>query len=224
MDNSISYLRGALIAYPPGGYPQTKRVIPFRFNPESLSRQISIEQGQGGAGAESGAGAGGSAPDEQGADATSGTLKESFTVQLRVDFADRIEGANSLPPELGVAPEIAALEELLYPAEAENTAPSDGSEPVQARPQRWTVLFVWGRKRVYPIRITGVTINETMHNTQLNPVRAEIDVSAEVLGEADARDNVAVSSALAHTAAERRKMAEDFFSKTASQSSNILPF
>lgn len=106
MDNSISYLRGALIAYPPGGYPQTKRVIPFRFNPESLSRQISIEQGQGGAGAESGAGAGGSAPDEQGADATSGTLKESFTVQLRVDFADRIEGANSLPPELGVAPRL----------------------------------------------------------------------------------------------------------------------
>ena len=70
-----------------------------------------------------------------------------------------------------------------------------GTEPTRARPQRWTVLFVWGRKRVYPIRITGMTINETSHNTELNPVRAEIEVAAEVLSEADARDNVAVSSA-----------------------------
>ena len=44
----INYLRGAFIAYEPGGYPDRKRVIPFRFNPESLSRQLSIEQGAGG--------------------------------------------------------------------------------------------------------------------------------------------------------------------------------
>jgi hypothetical protein len=68
-----------------------------------------------------------------------------------------------------------------------------------------------------------MTINETSHNSQLNPVRAEIEVTAEVLGEADARDNVAVSSALEFTASNRRQMAHDFFEQTASQSSNILP-
>ena len=83
-----------------------------------------------------------------------------------------------------------------------------GTEPTRARPQRWTVLFVWGRKRVYPIRITGMTINETSHNTELNPVRAEIEVAAEVLSEADARDNVAVSSALEFTASNRRQLAQ----------------
>jgi hypothetical protein len=224
----IKYLRGAFIAYEPGGYPDRKRVIPFRFNPEGLSRQLSVEQGEGGApgseaGAAAGGGGGGGAPAEQGADASSGTLKESFSVQIRMDFADRVEGASSLPAELGIAPEIAALEELLHPVESESQAPSDGSEPTRARPQRLTVLFVWGRKRVYPIRITGITINETSHNSQLNPVRAEVDVSAEVLGETDARDNVAVSSALEFTANNRRQMAQSFFDQTQSQGANILP-
>ena len=224
MDETVNYLRGAFIAYEPGGYPDRKRVVPFRFNPESLSRQLSVEQGEGGgAGAATTPAGSSDAPTEQGADASSGALKEAFSVQIRVDFADRIEGAGDLPAELGIAPEIAALEELLQPVESETEAPSDGTEPVQARPQRWTVLFIWGRKRVYPIRITGMTINETSHNAQLNPVRAEIDVAAEVLGEADARDNVAVSSALEFTAGNRREMAQSFFDRTASQSSNILP-
>jgi hypothetical protein len=205
--------------------PDKKRTIPFRFNPESLSRSISVEQGEGGAaGTEAGAApAAGSAPGEQGADASSGTLKESFSVLVRVDLADRVQGADRLPAELGILPEIAALEELLYPVEAETDAPSDGTEPTRARPQRWTVLFVWGRKRVYPVRITGMTVNETDHNAELNPVRAEIDVALEVLGETDARDNVAVSSALDFTASNRRQMAQSFFDETASQSSNVLP-
>ena len=46
MIESTSYLRGAFIAYESGGYPDKKRVIPFRFNPESLSRSLSVEQGQ----------------------------------------------------------------------------------------------------------------------------------------------------------------------------------
>ena len=46
MNQEISYLRGALIAYEPDGYPDKKRVIPFRFNPESLARQMSVEKGQ----------------------------------------------------------------------------------------------------------------------------------------------------------------------------------
>jgi hypothetical protein len=226
--SETKYLRGAFIAYEPGGYPDRKRVIPFRFNPEALSRQLSVEQGEKGApGTEAGAGAGGGgstgAPQEQGADASSGILKESFSVQIRVDLADRVEGVSALPAILGIAPEIAAIEELLYPVESEAQATSDGTEATHARPRGWTVLLIWGRKRVYPIRITGITINETWHNAALNPVRAEIDVSAEVLGEADARDNPAVSSALKFTADNRRQLAQFFFDLTQSQGSFILP-
>ena len=184
---------------------------------------MSIEQGEGGGtGSRAAPQSGGNAPSEQGADASSGALKEAFSVQIRVDLADRVEGATQLPVELGIAPEVAALGELLYPAESEAAAPSDRDRVDPSAPQRWTVLFVWGRKRVYPIRITGMTINETSHNAELNPVRAEIEVAAEVLSEADARDNVAVSSALEFTASNRRQLAQASSTRPRARSSNIL--
>jgi hypothetical protein len=183
MADEISYLRGAFIAYDPGGYPARKRVIPFRFNPEPLSRQISVEQSATGGGTEGAAPAGqGNTANEQSADSSLGTLKETFSVLVRLDFADRVEAARNLPPELGVAPEISAMEDLMYPAEPEDPAPPAGDEPVRQRLPRPTVLFVWGRKRVVPVRITQITVNEAVDNNQLLPVRAELDVACEVLG------------------------------------------
>lgn len=222
MTEPVAYLRGAFIAYEPGGYPNgDKRVVPFRFNPETLSRAFQVEQGKSGSGTEGakkGAGKG-----SQGADASSGTVKQTFTVQVRLDFDDRHDSASSLPAELGIMPELSALEGLLYPAESPSDASSDGKEPVKARQQRPTILFVWGKKRVIPVRITGMTINETRFNTELAPLRAEVDVQLEVLAEADAKDNKAVSDALAHTGSKRAEMAKQFLDATASQGTNILP-
>ena len=42
-------------------------------------------------------------------------MKESFTVQIRLDFADRDEAVSGLDEEFGIAPEIAAIEDLLLP-------------------------------------------------------------------------------------------------------------
>ena len=223
MTESTSYLRGAFIAYESGGYPDKRRLIPFRFNPESLSRSLSVEQGQSGSGTEGSASSTSSTASGGASDASSGSVKESFKVLVRVDFADRLEAAQNLPAELGVAPEIAAIEDLLYPAESEAEASSDGTEPVRQKLPRPTVLLVWGRKRVLPVKITGLTINEAMYNSQLNPVRADIEVSIEVLGELDAADNEAVKSALAFTSKNRRDLAKQFYDNTADQSSNILP-
>ncbi len=223
MSLELSYLRGALIAYEPHGYPDAKRVIPFRFNPETLARQLAVEAAPSGTRTEGAAGGAAAPAAEQSADATMGPLKETFSVQIRLDFADRDESVSNLDEEFGILPEIAALEDLLYPAESESDTSSDGTEPVHARRARPTVLLVWGRKRVLPVRIASLTINESVHNNLLNPVRAEIDASLEVLGEADAANDPAVRSALDHTAAGRRELAKMYYDNTASQGSNILP-
>ena len=224
MNPELNYLRGMFVAYEPGGYPDKKREIPFRFNPESLSRQLSVEQAQAAGGTEGAQPAGGGAAgDGQAADAAAGPTKESFSVQIRLDFADRLEAIQELPEEYGVAPEIAAIEDLLYPVETEAAAASGDAAPVQQRQPRPTVLFVWGRKRILPVRITSITVNETDYNTELYPVRAEIDVSLEVMGEADARENDAVKDALSFTAGNRRQMAQMFYERTADQASTILP-
>ena len=222
--NELGYLRGAFIAYEPGGYPDKKRVIPFRFNPESLSRSVTVEAGQSGGGVEGAAPGAAAAPaGEASAAAGSGTLKESFSIQIRLDFADREESVSNLDEEFGIAPEIAAIEELLYAAETESESSSDGTEPVRPARPRPTVLLVWGRKRVLPVRIASLKIDESVYNNHLNPVRAEIEASLEVLGEAEARNDPAVRSALDHTNAGRRELARMYYENTASQGSNILP-
>ena len=151
-----------------------------------------------------------------------GTIKETFSVAIRLDFADRDDSMTLMNPVLGIAPEIAAIEDLLYPAETQADASSDGTEPVKAARARPTVLFVWGRHRIVPVRIASLKIDETLHNPLLYPVRAEIEASLEVLGEADAKNDPAVSAALHHTDNSRRDLARQFYENTSLQGS-ILP-
>lgn len=222
MVEKINFKSGAFAVYEPEKPDAISRFIPFRFNPETLSRQLAIEQGQGGGG-QTGTGgqSSGNSSEEQGADANSGTLKESFTVLLRFDLAERYQPGSEMKSEFGIAYEVAALEELMYPAEASSQQPSDGSEAVRSRAQRPLVLFIWGEKRVLPVRITGMTINETLFNNLLYPVRAEIEVSLQVLSEADARGNTRVNSALNFTATERRKLAQTYLETTSEQGTNV---
>ena len=114
-----------------------------------------------------------------------------------------------------------ALEEARRGGATEAEAPSDGREPVRARGRRPIVLFIWGERRVVPVKITGMSIAETFFNGKLYPVRAEIEVGLEVLGEAEARDNARVKSSLGFTAANRRKMARLYLDTTADQGTSI---
>jgi len=225
----LNYARGGFIVYAPGGYPDQKRVIPFRFNPESLVRTVAVQAAPAGGGVQgaqarssaSGPAAAASA-DAAGGDQSSGALKETFSVVIRLDFADRQESLTGFDDKEGIAPEIAAIESLLYPATVASHAASDGTEPVRVAAARPTVLFVWGPNRVVPVRITQLKIDEAVYNNLLNPVRAEIEATLEVVGTAEARDDKAVQAALDHTDQERKRLAESFFQHTAAQSTNAL--
>jgi len=220
MADSINFKNGAFAIYEPDDPATLSRFIPFRFNPETLQRQLAMEQGEGGGGAGGGGGAANEG-NEQGADANTGTLKETLSVLVRFDLADRADRGSSIPVEFGVLPEISALEDLLHPGEAATDLPSDGSEPVKARAKLPTVLLLWGEMRVLPVLITGMTINETLFDNKLYPVRAEVEVSLQVLGETDARDNTRVRSALDFTGTNRRNLAQLFLDNTASEGANV---
>jgi hypothetical protein len=219
MSDTVNFTQGAFAIYEPDDTALLSRFIPFRFNPEGLTRQLALEQAQ--AGGSAAAPGSTEAQGEQGADAGSGTLKESVSVLLRFDLAERVASLSALPVEYGVMPEIAALEDLLHPAETEAEAPSDGSEPVRARGRLPLVLFIWGERRVMPVKITGMTIAESLYNAKLYPIRAEVEVSLELLGDAEARDNTRVRGALDFTAANRRKMARLYLDNTAAQGTSI---
>jgi len=219
----IKYERAGFIAYEPQTYPSSRRLIPFRFNPEGLSRTVNVQGGQKPPGVESGRGAAPPPSGEAPADGGAATVKESFTIHIRLDFADRGPGLTTLAEQYGIAPEIAAIEDLMYPAPSAADASSDGTEAVRAASPRPTVLLVWGRRNVVPVRITSLKIDETVYNTALHPVRAEIEAALEVLGEAEARADLTVRSALDKLTSDRRILAQMYYENTWVQGSSILP-
>lgn len=220
------YLRGCFVAYDQGAWPESqsaagkKRVIPFRFNPESLSRSFSIEQGSGGEGVDTATTASGSGSAEQSSGSTSGSVKQSFSLTLRFDLHDGLAGLKAADAvlsgsgNLGVLPELAALEDLVYAAESDTSAPSDGAEPTPTAESPPTLLFVWGRNRVFPVKITGMTVNETEYDRELNPVRAEVEVQLEVLGRLDAANNPLVSKVIDDTTSRRREWAKKYLERS----------
>jgi hypothetical protein len=220
----IKYTRGAFIAYEPDGYPDKKREIPFRFNPEAISRTVAVEAGSSGGGVEGAAPAAAAAPAaDTKADAAAGALKESFSIQIRLDFDDRGEAAAGIDDRYGIAPEIAAIEDLLYPALTEAEKAADGKGPVSPARPRPTVLLVWGSVRILPVRIASLKIDESVYNAELYPVRAEIEASLEVLGEAEGLSHTGVKAALDHTNQARRRLA-DLYYKNSGSKGPTLPY
>lgn len=46
-------------------------------------------------------------------------------------------------------------------------------------------LFIWGAGRIVPVRVTALTITETLYDSALNPVHAQAQISLRVLTPAE---------------------------------------
>jgi hypothetical protein len=42
-------------------------------------------------------------------------------------------------------------------------------------------LFIWGAKRIVPVRLTDFSITEEAHDPSLNPIRAKVSLGLRVL-------------------------------------------
>lgn len=170
-------LRGGLVLIDPDlGIPL--RVITLQYNPDSLSRTFQIQ----GVGAESG--------DHVEALRLKGPPAESIKLDAEIDAADQLEipSKNPLAPLLGIYPQIAALEALVYPSAGQVLANVIQASlgvleivPMQAP----LTLFVWGRTRVLPVRITELSITEEAFDPNLNPLRAKVSLGMRVLNQND---------------------------------------
>ena len=43
------------------------------------------------------------------------------------------------------------------------------------------MLFVWGVQRIVPVRVTALSTNETLYDSSLNPIHAEVTITLRVL-------------------------------------------
>jgi hypothetical protein len=163
---------GIVILDPRSG--RVVQVIPMQYNPDTVNRTLQ-PQGVTGEGA-----------DRSQALRLTAPAVETIKLDAEIDATDGLERPDEHPDtaRLGIGPQLAALELLLYPPSerliANNALQASGTleiTPIEAP----LTLFVWGSQRVVPVRLTDLSVTEEAFDPQLNPLRARVSLSLRVL-------------------------------------------
>jgi hypothetical protein len=145
-------------------------VIAFQYNPEKLSRSIQPQN----MGSQSG--------DRSEVTRLTGPPVETIKLDAQIDATDDLESGNATTA--GIYPQLSALEMLVYPKSAQviaNTVLLAAGTIEIVPPMAPFTLFIWGWKRVLPVRLTDFSITEEAFDTNLNSIRAEVSLSLRVL-------------------------------------------
>ena len=163
---------GLVLVDPASG--RVLRVLALQYNPDTLTRSLQPQ-------AVAGDGA-----DRSQALRLKGPPVETIKLDAEIDATDALEAPDRNPDaaKLGIAPQIAALETLLYPASGQLIANDalQGVGTLEIAPvEAPLVLFVWSPRRVVPVRVTDLSVTEEAFDAQLNPIRAKVSLSLRVL-------------------------------------------
>jgi hypothetical protein len=187
-------LKGALVEFMPTFLPiPLPNVIVFQYNPEKMTHTWTQPEA---------ARTGG--PETSNPLAVQGMPGETFSFTIAIDAYDEIADgsapAATLAAASGIYSRLAALEMLLYPASAgqpgltgavsaavSSALSGAGSGPARQVPQSVmpVTLFIWGPGRIVPVRVTGLTITETLYDPALNPTHAQAQLTLRVLTPAE---------------------------------------
>lgn len=153
------------------------RTVALQYNAETLNRTLQAQ----GAGDEG---------DRLEALRLTGPPVETISLDAEIDAADQLAAPERHPDvaELGLHPQLAALETIVYPdsrqVEANRGLAQSGTlgiAPVEAP----LTLFVWGAQRVLPVRLTDFSVAEEFFDPALNPLRARVSLRMRVLSATD---------------------------------------
>jgi len=177
------YMRGALVEMMPTFLVPLPNVIVFQYNPESITHAWTQPEA-----ADAGPGANPLA--------VKGLPGESFTFTLAMDAGDMIADgsvvAQGIATVSGIYTRLAALEMLQFPSNTGDAllgvvsaAFGGGAATATPRPipdaSIPVVLFIWGPERIVPVRVTSLSISETLYDAALNPTHAEAQITLRVL-------------------------------------------
>ena len=157
---------GLVLVDPVLGTPQ--RIIVMQFNPDTVSRSLAPQTTTG----ESG--------DRSEALRLTGPAIETWTFEADIDATDQFD----TPSPDGILPQLALLELLIHPPVARLRANQvlAAAGTIEIAPVETPLaLWVWGNKRVLPVRLTELGISETLFDANLNPVRATVSLGLRVL-------------------------------------------
>ena len=109
---------------------------------------------------------------------------ETIKLDAEIDAADQMELGDTQTTDVGIHPQLAALETIVYPTKAQldngNRLASSGTLEIAPMLAPLT-LFIWSRNRIVPVRITDFSITEEAFDPSLNPLRAKVSIGMRVL-------------------------------------------
>jgi hypothetical protein len=97
--------------------------------------------------------------------------REIISFVAAFDASDALANRDPLATQNGLLPVLSALELLMYSQGPANTQP--------------LIVFVWGSRRVLPVRVTSLQIVEQIFDSKLNPIQAQVSITLLSLKDAD---------------------------------------
>lgn len=167
--NNPKILKAALISMSvTNPVPQ---MIVLQYNPAELSRQLEPDFEKTG-------------DTPTGTNLLAGPATETIQMTARISAVDQLQASDATAMAFGIYPQLATLELMLFPSA---TSIIQGLTEMALGvleiipPETPLTVFVWGPQRVLPVQITSYSVSETMHDTRLNPIDAEVTMAMKVL-------------------------------------------
>ncbi len=169
--NSPKILKGGIVLID-ATTAAVKRIISLQYNPDTLTRSFQIR------------GVGGETGDRSEALRLKGPPAETIKLEAEIDVTDQLELADGQATQVGLYPQLAALELIVYPTSdqlsSNHQLAQAGTLEVVAMEAPLS-LFVWSRNRILPVRLTEFSITEEAFDVNLNPIRAKVSLGMRVL-------------------------------------------
>ena len=171
--NSPKILKGGIVLIDAES-GRVLRIISLQYNPEKMTRTMQVQA------------AGGDGGNRSEALRFKGPAIETFKLEADIDAADQLEFPEQYRSvvENGIQPQVAMLESLIYPTSGqllERNAMSQSGMLEIAPMEEPLALFVWGKNRIVPVRVTDFSVTEEAYDPALNPIVAKVSIGLRVL-------------------------------------------
>ena len=170
---SPKLIKGGLVLVDPES-AQVQRVISLQYNADTLTRKLAVQE------------VGGEAGSRAEPTRFKGPALETISFEADIDATDQLEfpDKNANATAFGIAPQLAVLEALSNPtaAQLQKVDSQASSGTLEITPMLAPLLlFVWGKTRIIPVKLTDFSITEEAFDPALNPIRAKVSFSLRVL-------------------------------------------
>ena len=170
--NSPRIIKGGIVLIDPTT-AAVRRIIALQYNPDTLTRTLQVQ-------------AVGAEGDRLEALRLKGPPNETLKLDAEIDATDQLEfpDDNRTTTQLGIFPQLAALETIVYPTSAQlasnNSLAQAGTLEISPAEAPLS-LFIWSKTRILPVRLTEFSITEEAFDVALNPIRAKVSLGMRVL-------------------------------------------